>query len=450
MQIPEPAELSRLNKEEGLTFQQLADRYDTTKGVIAGRVQRFRAGLEWQGEAPPSGWAPPPAPTVEVRDDGNAQEIESAPGGRITTLAELLAFCQVDPEKWIVERHVVNKWEVGAKDPNGQIVVEPLFQVKAWLVQRHPEAVKPVIQPVNINIHYPRPPQKVRGMKAALIVSDTQFGFARDIMRGTLTPFHDRRALDLVLQIARLVEPDMAVLLGDVNDYSGWSDRFIRRPEFYFTTQPSLIEASWFIGQVRQLTADEVYALEGNHDLRPENQIVQHLMEAYGLRSADCLDAAPVMSVDNLLGLSRMGVKYMGGYPSGEVWINATTKCIHGDRVRAQPGATATAVVREVNENTIYGHIHRREMATRTVAGRHGQRTVTACCPGCLCHIDGRVPGSSKNNQWQQGIAVVWYDEEQSAIQFVDIHEGRAIFDGELLEAGDYVADLRKDTAWEF
>jgi len=38
----------------------------------------------------------------------------------------------VDTEQWKVENFVVNKWEVGAKDADGNIAVEPLYQVKAW------------------------------------------------------------------------------------------------------------------------------------------------------------------------------------------------------------------------------------------------------------------------------------------------------------------------------
>ena len=33
---------------------------------------------------------------------------------------------------WEIDRYVVNKWEVGST-VDGRIVVEPLFQIKAWL-----------------------------------------------------------------------------------------------------------------------------------------------------------------------------------------------------------------------------------------------------------------------------------------------------------------------------
>lgn len=437
------AELYRLSREEHKSYGEIARQTGLSRGTVAGRITRYvaRGGRE-------------KAPLQQVdqvidNTQANTRAVESK-SIRITTLEQLIAYCQIDLEVWAVERHVINKWEVGAKDERGAIVVEPLFQVKAWLVKRRPEAIKPVIAPVNINVRLPRPPERSRGLKAALILPDTQFGFSREVYGGKLIPFHDRLALDAARQIAQVIEPDTTVLLGDVNDLSGWSDKFIHRPEFYFTTQPALIEAAWYLRQVRALTRGTVYDLEGNHDLRIETQVITHLVDAYQLRSADNLEAAPVLSIDNLLGLARMGVTYVPGYPDGEVWINPALRCIHGEKVRGQPGQTAAAVVRDANESVLFGHIHRIELATRTIPTQGGCRTVTACSPGCLCHIDGRVPGSKRSDQWQQGLAVVWYDEESAQIVPVGIHAGRAVYAGEVYQGRDYLDGLREETGWCF
>lgn len=403
---------------------------------------------------------------VTVKDRGNTREILTL-GTRITNLDQLLEYCGVDQGVWVVEKHEINKWEATRKgvrkdlkfasgkvdgfiEDTGGFTVEPMFQIRVTLLKKRPEPIQPVIQPVNINIKFPRPIQRVRGMRSALILPDPQFGFSRNIHSGRLLPFHDRTALDVVRQVAEVIEPDVSVFLGDVNDFSAWSDKYIRRPEFYFTTQPSLIESAWYIGLIHRLTIGDTYVIDGNHDIRPDTQIIKHVMEAYQLRSADNLDASPVLGIDNLLGLTRMGVQYVQGYPDGEVWLNDFTKIIHGAKVRGGPGQTASAVVRDANETTIFGHIHRRELATRTVRTRDGYRAITAYSPGCLCHIDGRVPGSSKDTQWQQGAAVVWFDGEDSTITPIDIFNGRAVYEGELYQGKDYVEELKSDTDWNF
>lgn len=57
-------------------------------------------------------------------------------GDRITNLAEFLAYAQVDTRTWEVERHVINKWEVGSAGPDGTILTSPLFQIKVFLRRR--------------------------------------------------------------------------------------------------------------------------------------------------------------------------------------------------------------------------------------------------------------------------------------------------------------------------
>jgi len=80
-------------------------------------------------------------PTESREFAGNTAELSTLKYG-IRTLDQLLAYMQVDLTVWEVERHVINKWEVGGKpgDKNNLVAntdtgfaVEPLFQVKAWL-----------------------------------------------------------------------------------------------------------------------------------------------------------------------------------------------------------------------------------------------------------------------------------------------------------------------------
>lgn len=84
----------------------------------------------------PGGAAPSSAGVKQLYKDDGTGTLESKPRSRIKTLDQLIAACEVDLERYRVKQHVVNKWEVGAKDDSGQIRVEELFQVKAWLEER--------------------------------------------------------------------------------------------------------------------------------------------------------------------------------------------------------------------------------------------------------------------------------------------------------------------------
>lgn len=459
---PTPKELARLRDEENLTYVEIGMRFGRTGDWAAGQIKRYKnrtKAKEARAEQPDAPLLegqrePPDGDKLEITARANSQEIDylgRGPQPRIQTLAQLLEACSVDLSVWAVERHVVNKWEVGSKDPDGAVTVTPLFQVKAWLVRRVPEKVKPVVAPVMVEVR-PRATIRARdrAMHAALVLCDPHFGFRRDMLNGTLTAFHDRLALDACLQIAQVVAPDDIFFLGDVMDFASWQDKFIREPGFYATTQPALIEAAYMIRQFKEIARSRTSYIEGNHDVRPERAVMLHLVDAYELRAADQLELPAVMSIDHLLGLQRMGVDYLTGYPDGEIWINQHARLIHGDKVRSQPGQTASAVVRDAHETTVFGHIHRREMATKTIVERDRTRLIQAYCPGCLCHVDGRVPGSTRRAQWQQGAAVIWYDDESCSITPIDIENGRAFFNGHVFEGKDYTRELVKQTGWTY
>lgn len=82
-------------------------------------------------------------------NDGTAEVIDT----NVKTLDELLKVCNVNLEEWTVERYIVNKWATARKNKTtnlvykegaatgevsdiGGMVVQPLYQVKAWLVRR--------------------------------------------------------------------------------------------------------------------------------------------------------------------------------------------------------------------------------------------------------------------------------------------------------------------------
>ncbi len=55
---------------------------------------------------------------------------------RVVTEEDAVKKAKLDLNKWRIERAVYNSWEVGAKMPDGTIAVEPLWQVKLWVVPR--------------------------------------------------------------------------------------------------------------------------------------------------------------------------------------------------------------------------------------------------------------------------------------------------------------------------
>lgn len=417
---------------------------------------------------------PPEIMKTAGKDDPNYTEIETT-DARIKTLDQLIAAARIDLDVWSVERWIVNKWEVGAKtarrkltwenglivdgflDDPGELTVEPLYQIKAWLIRKKPIAVNPTITPVEIRSNNLKAqPRRIATdsdpkIRRALIVPDMQFGFSRDLRSGRLDPFHDRRAVDIVLQISERTKPDRIVFLGDLLDLPDWSDKYPRTPEFYFNTQPAIVELAWWLSQFRRSAPDaEIDYIEGNHERRMIAALRAHLNAAYSLRPANEIDLPESLSIPRLLDLDKLSIEYHSEYPDGVVWLSPSVLVTHGEYVRSSPGDTAKHYVQVSDVSVIFGHIHRRESASRTIASPRGKRRISAVSPGALCRMDNAVPGDKSSNNWQQGFAVVYYDASSDfhQIETVEITDGFSIYGGERLIARDHIEQISNDTGW--
>ena len=91
-------------------------------------------------------------------------------------------------------------------------------------------------------------------------------------------------------------------------------------------------------------------------------------------------------------------------------------------------------------------------MLVKRFQAREGSINAVGFCPGCACHIDGRVPGSSPDRNWQQGIAIVDYDDDVGyTITPIPINDGVAIWNHQIwtgVDRGDEIREAFPDYRW--
>lgn len=436
-------ELRKSWEESGLEMRQFAKHHGVSFSAVRSKiyregVRRKKLGLDTTQDIRPHKLKKSTQDdTIEIYEDGVNELVIHSNGQSIRTLDQLIESAEVDLSIWEPLSPEYNSWESFAKiRDNGheELVKVTLFQVKCRFIRKTPIKILPTIQPVHLDIHHKPNGAKVQSRrdKLVLFLPDPQFGFKRNLRTNKLDPFHDRKALSVALQIAKHLQPDVVIWGGDILDLAEFSDHFTRSPEFLFCTQPALAEAAyWIRAFVEAAPLSKHYAQGGNHENRLDKSIVNHLMAAYDLRSADNLDATPVLGIDNLLGLSRMGVTYIGGYPDSDIWLNDDLRFTHGDIARNVPGATAKAFLDKADESTMFAHIHRIEVLSRTVHKKGHQRIISVVCPGCLCRIDGIVPAASARVSWQQGIGYAYYNDTRCMqIGAIPIDGGASYFDG--------------------
>lgn len=386
---------------------------------------------------------------------------EHLPDSCITTVDQLLELAEVDMSIWFVERFKLNKYPMGAKaeyqdlrwdggvmsgwsKKNGLQVVQ-LIQVTVWLARREPIARFPTIRPIQCIVTTPMPLHTTkRGTyRRDLLCGDPHFWFHRNVRSGQLTPFHDRRALDLVTQIAILAEVDNIRVIGDILDMTDCTDRFLKSPEVMNCFQPAILEAHWHLRRWREIA--KVLVHQGNHDKRLEKAILMHLCAAYELRAATRLHLPPALSIQYLLCLDELDITWIDDYPEDIAWLNDDIQVCHGPLSR-MPGDTAKAMVRSREHNVFFAHIHRVEMATGVSYTRHERRERIACSVGTLCHVDGRVPGVKRNQEWNQACILVDYDEDDTPFNYtvIPFDNGVAMYDRQVLEARPILPTLRE------
>jgi len=258
-----------------------------------------------------------------------------------------------------------------------------------------------------------------------------------------LIPMHDRRACDVVTQISADIQPDEIVLLGDMIDFGGLST-FPLEPDAKYLIQPALQELGEWLRVLVGTTNGKVTLCEGNHELRLSKQL-QNVQEAAVLRPIDDILGPPMLSVERLLCLDKLGISYIKPY--GKVyWLFNDIKVHHGHIVRPKGGQTVSSILSGARHSQIVGHIHRREIAcsTRTVPGKNGQDehvTISAMSPGTLCSVKPRLVPTGKgrpDQDWQHGIGLVIRDSDGvNHMQLLHINDGKCVYNGKVYVGRD-------------
>ena len=358
-------------------------------------------------------------------------------------IAELLESNGIDIEE-IGNIQRINVAEKLFKDAKGDFNTTELFSFVInpnW--NNGPQW--PVIQPCK-PIQYKTSTAKILkncdGFRTAVVLPDMQIGFYVDA-QGNLHSTHDDAAIDVALQIIKFLKPNLIIFNGDNLDFPEMS-KYRLSPAFQRTTQATIDRAGLMVAQVRAAAGPdcEIRWLEGNHEMRISNYILDNAAAAFGIKKSNAPEDWPVLSVPNLCRLDEHNIQYLPGYPANETWINDRLRVIHGTHV-VSGGSTAHKYLAHERVSTVYGHIHRREWAERTRTGHDGSNTILAMSAGCLARVDGKVPSTKGGmdlngvpipviEDWQQGLAVFTYEEGNGKFipEQVPIMDGWTIFRG--------------------
>ena len=251
-------------KKDGISRKQFAESLGLTPKSLDNRLYKAKKKRKKQQREQPK------KDVVTDVTEGNYRTL-IATNVRHKSVDDLLKHLQVDLSVWQIDgKFEVGSWEQGRRaetknlhwaggrieyghaEDTGKLYIDTLHRFKVPLVRKVPLPVTPVVKPIHFTLNPIEPkPNLLTPIKSGLLIPDIQFGYRRNFDTGELTPYHCREALSIVLQVAQTHSFDFVVYLGDLLDLAEWTDKFVKEPAFYKTTQPSLIEASWFLAQIK-------------------------------------------------------------------------------------------------------------------------------------------------------------------------------------------------------
>lgn len=336
------------------------------------------------------------------------------PKTRICTLDQLLEYCKVDLSVWEVERFVVNKWEMGAKNQADELVVAPLFQVKATLKKRveimairreieslKDDAKKAAKTPIKITR-----PVRVTGNMLEINIPDAHFGKLAWPVETGYEPYDTKiagqmfnRALETLLDRVKGHSFDEVVFVVG-NDLFNSDDLESKTTKGTIVTTDGRYHKTFYkvrhtitaaIERLRQIAPVKVIMVPGNHD----NLSVWHLgdsLECYFHKYTDVkIENTPIYRKYHRFG-------------------NCMLMFTHGDKGKRQDYPLLMATEQpEMFGTTRFREAHTGHTHMTKLDEQHGVRVrvLPALCPPDDWHSENGFVGNLRNAE-----AYIWNKEE--------------------------------------
>lgn len=348
---------------------------------------------------------------VSIKD--NEVEITSEASSDISDPEKIVIDRGLDPDEWEFSGLTVNEWD----SPTG----DTLKQLKVQLKRKN---LIDFIEPARIDGPKRKPINKKKTNSSLWFVIGDQHA-----------PFHDEGMHESVLTLLKETKPSHATCLGDLGEFSEIS-RHRHNPAWKATTQQS-VDASYNVlsDYVNASPNTEWTFIEGNHENRLRNLIIDYVKDLYGLKQGG--NGAVTMSIEHLLRLDELGIKFIGDsntYEYSKVKVNKNLAIVHGHIATKHSGTSALKTLEHFGHSIIQGHTHRQSQVFKTVRDIEDMPEVlTGVEAGCGCKTKKGI-GYAPQSDWQQGAVMIeLYENDLFKVDLMPFIKGNLLWRSECI-----------------
>jgi hypothetical protein len=247
-------------------------------------------------------------------------------------------------------------------------------------------------------------------------------------------PYHDKRALDLVMSVLKAWKPQAIDVVGDIDDqleYSSFSDgttdEFFNQLKKQENSDPlpfikkNADAAREFYAALRaQHKRADIHASLGNHDIR--------IFKYMDKKSPDYKE---LVTPEFLWGLDSVGITYrMYSEPPLERFAGIH---VHHGATTTATGLAVRSDIETYNISLVRGHDHRGGVVYKSYPMTNS--ALVGMGTGHLCDPKAYGLQYTINPSWELGFGIAHVENNQAHLQFIPISpDYKCVVDGKLFE----------------
>lgn len=245
------------------------------------------------------------------------------------------------------------------------------------------------------------------------------------VLNDTHHPLHDPRAISLVFDVLKDLQPEVLFLNGDILDFYMLNSHGPKHPDIIFNLEDEFNSGRAFLEECREkLPNAKIIFNSGNHENRLDRFIIGNARPLWGF-----------CTVEKQLRLSDLEIEY---YPYNTAYrVKGTSLFLQHSPPSYGENGARTSLLKKPGASFIYGCTHRMQSsfithATGEVHSVHfngwlGSTTLTDQHQAVYSFIKNHLT-------WQQCFAVVTVDEPNFFVNQYSIKDYKCSVDGYLYE----------------